>query len=59
MLAVIEGLAQRRSWEEIGLNWERLAPSSAPRLMGPWTPPFAEALKKLEADERRARGRSR
>jgi len=53
-LAVIEGLARRAGWVEIGEEWTRLDPSAS-RIQGPWTPPYAEALAILEADEKISR----
>lgn len=48
LLAVVEGLAHRRTWREIGEEWRRQMPGSSSRIDGPWTPPFAKALKALE-----------
>jgi hypothetical protein len=46
-VAVIEGLANREGWPEIGEEWKRLSPSAS-RIQGPWTPPYGEALAVLD-----------
>ncbi|MBI5202423.1 MAG: hypothetical protein HY925_12605 [Elusimicrobia bacterium] len=49
VLAVVEGLARGEGWSEIGEAWARRFPRSSARIQGPWTPPYAEALRLLEA----------
>lgn len=53
MLEVLEGLARRRSWDEIGQNWRRAMPKASSRMRGPWTAPYEEAIAVLEKAERR------
>lgn len=48
LLAVVEGLAHRRTWREIGEQWRVQLPATSSRIDGPWTPPFSKALKMLE-----------
>lgn len=52
VIAVVEGLANDLDWSEIGTAFARTSPSTSARIQGPWTPPFAEALKVLEAREK-------
>lgn len=52
VIAVVEGLAKDLDWDEIGAEFSRTSPSTSARIQGPWTPPFAEALRVLEARER-------
>lgn len=52
VIAVVEGLAQDLDWDEIGAEFTRTSPSTSARIQGPWTPPFAEALRVLEKRER-------
>jgi hypothetical protein len=52
VIAVVEGLAKDLDWDEIGSEFARTSPSTSARIQGPWTPPFAEALRVLEARER-------
>jgi len=51
VLAVVEGLANDLEWDEIGAEFRRTSPSTSARIQGPWTPPFAEALRVLERRE--------
>lgn len=53
VIAVIEGMARGDDWDEIGENWSRYSPRSAARMQGPWTPPYEEALKILEDQEKK------
>ncbi len=52
VIAVVEGLANDLDWDEIGAEFRRTSPSTSARIQGPWTPPFAEALRVLEDRER-------
>jgi hypothetical protein len=52
VIAVVEGLARDLDWAEIGAEFARSSPSTSARIQGPWTPPFAEALRVLEKRER-------
>lgn len=52
VIAVVEGLARDLDWDEIGAEFSRTSPSTSARIQGPWTPPFAEALRVLEQRER-------
>lgn len=52
VIAVVEGLARDLDWDEIGAEFARASPSTSARIQGPWTPPFAEALRVLETRER-------
>ena len=52
VIAVVEGLARDLDWNEIGAEFARSSPSTSARIQGPWTPPFAEALRVLEERER-------
>jgi hypothetical protein len=50
--AIVEGLGAHEDWGEIGDAWARSQPKSAARIQGPWTPPFAQALAALDAQEK-------
>lgn len=52
VISVVEGLANDLDWPEIGEQFRRSSPSTSARIQGPWTPPFAEALRVLEERER-------
>lgn len=52
VISVVEGLAKDLDWDEIGAEFSRASPSTSARIQGPWTPPFAEALRVLEERER-------
>lgn len=52
VIAVVEGLAKDLEWSEIGAEFARNAPSTSARIQGPWTPPFAEALRVLSEREK-------
>ena len=52
VIAVVEGLANDLEWSEIGAEFARNAPSTSARIQGPWTPPFAEALRVLSEREK-------
>jgi hypothetical protein len=52
VIAVVEGLAKDLDWDEIGAEFARTSPSTSARIQGPWTPPFAEALRVLESREK-------
>jgi len=52
VISVVEGLANDLDWPEIGEAFRRSSPSTSARIQGPWTPPFAEALRVLEQRER-------
>ncbi|UPT73866.1 MAG: hypothetical protein M0D55_18800 [Elusimicrobiota bacterium] len=52
VITVVEGLARQLEWQEIGAEFARFAPSTSARIQGPWTPPFAEALRVLGEREK-------
>lgn len=52
IIAVVEGLANDLDWSEIGAEFARTSPSTSARIQGPWTPPYAEALRVLEKREK-------
>lgn len=52
VISVVEGLANDLDWPEIGDAFRKNSPSTSARMQGPWTPPFAEALRVLEDRER-------
>ncbi|MEK7836832.1 MAG: hypothetical protein AAB328_02495, partial [candidate division NC10 bacterium] len=55
MLEVLEGLARKRSWAEIGQAWRKTMPKASSRMRGPWTAPYEEAIAVLEKAERKRR----
>lgn len=52
VIAVVEGLAARRGWDEIGEDWSKHDLGSSARMQGPWTPDFEAALKALSSSRK-------
>lgn len=54
--AIVEGLGRREEWSDIGAEWARYSPKSSARIQGPWTPPYEQALRALDAADKSAAG---